>query len=296
MPTKQQTRLRSEYLFKRSKQAQLQTTTERKARLNSFLSSNKPIPNDLKTNEAQLRASALWDDAAERPDLDDEYATHRAPRVCVTTSRDPSSKLKEFAKEIRLLFPTGVRVNRGQTTLPDLMDSCRAAEFTDVVLCTEHRGEADGLIISHLPYGPTLKLSLSDCVTRHDIGREAAGNASEAVPHLIFHDFASKLGVRVKTIIQNLFPSPKPDTKRILTFFNRNDIISFRHHLHTTTGGGGGSATTTLQEVGPRMEMTPYEIKLGTMDQNHAESEWALRSYTNNAKRRRLLGGEEEHE
>ena len=282
---KRQTRLRSEYLFKRTQQVQLQETQARKARLFDAIDAQRNIAHDLKPDEAALRKSAQWDDAGARTALDDEYNNAGEPRVCVTTSRDPSSKLKEFAKEVRLLFPTSVRINRGQTTLPELVESCRAADFTDIVVCTEHRGEADGLIISHLPYGPTLKLSLSDCVTRHDIGKEAAGNASEAVPHLIFHDFASTLGLRIKTMIQRLFPAPKADSKRVLTFFNRDDVVSFRHHVYSKSNGGG----TSLQEVGPRMEMRPYEIRLGTLDQAHAETEWALRAYTNNAKRRRVI-------
>ena len=32
-------------------------------------------------------------------------------------------------------------------------------------------------------------------------------------------------------------------------------------------------------QCGPRFEMKLYQIKLGTMDQLHAENEWALRSY-----------------
>jgi len=34
--------------------------------------------------------------------------------------------------------------------------------------------------------------------------------------------------------------------------------------------------------------MKIYQIKLGTMDQAHAENEWVLRAYTRNAKKARL--------
>lgn len=42
-------------------------------------------------------------------------------------------------------------------------------------------------------------------------------------------------------------------------------------------------------QVGPRFEMRPYQIKLGTLDQPEAESEWVLRPYMNTAKKRHVL-------
>jgi len=53
----------------------------------------------------------------------------------------------------------------------------------------------DGLVVCHLPYGPTAYFSLSNVVMRHDI--PDAGTMSEAFPHLIFHQFQSSLGQRV---------------------------------------------------------------------------------------------------
>lgn len=51
----------------------------------------------------------------QRSSMDDEYARAgvRDPKVCVTTSRDPSSRLKQFAKELKLVVPNAQRINRG---------------------------------------------------------------------------------------------------------------------------------------------------------------------------------------
>lgn len=46
------------------------------------------------------------------------------------------------------------------------------------------------------------------------------------------------------------------------------------------------------QECGPRFELKAYQIKLGTLDQDHAENEWVLRSYTRSAKRAKLSAAE----
>ena len=56
----------------------------------------------------------------------------------------------------------------------------------------------DGLVVCHLPYGPTASFSLSNTVMRHDIPN--VGTMSEAYPHLIFHNFKTKLGERVSLV------------------------------------------------------------------------------------------------
>ena len=103
---------------------------------------------------------------------------------------------------------------------------------------------------------------------RHDIPK--IGTMSEAYPHLIFHNFNSKLGERVsyghayvisvfpkklsnlqfsytctctqnfkthasfyfceqvKSILKYLYPVPKDDSRRAITFANQDDYISFR--------------------------------------------------------------------
>ena len=64
----------------------------------------------------------------------------------VTTSHDPSVKLKIFAKEMKLIFPNSKRINRGNTELASLIGECRKNNFTDLVVLHETRGKPDGMI------------------------------------------------------------------------------------------------------------------------------------------------------
>jgi U3 small nucleolar ribonucleoprotein protein IMP4 len=212
--------------------------------------------------------------------------------VCLTTSRDPSSRLRAFAVEVKLLFPGSQRINRGNTTTREVMDAARAAGVTDVVLLTETRGEPDGMVVSHLPFGPTVHFSLSNAVLRHDI--EGRGTVSEAAPHLLFHNFGTPLGQRIRSVLSHLFPVPKPDSARVLTFSNDADFISFRHHTWSKAPGASAGerlrkADVALAEVGPRFELHPYSIKLGTLEAPDAETEWVLRPYMNTARKRQAL-------
>lgn len=60
--------------------------------------------------------------------------------MVVTTSRAPSARLREFAKEVRQLVPGAQRVNRGRVELPELVRACKANRLTDLLILHEHRG------------------------------------------------------------------------------------------------------------------------------------------------------------
>ena len=293
MAMRRTARLRREYLYKKSLEGKEKEEFERKEIVKEALASGKPLPRDLRADAASLKAAVDLEDVRTsqlRSHVDDEYAggAYRDPRVCVTTSRDPSSRLRAFAAEVRLLFPGAVRINRGATTIADVVEAARAADFTDIVAVQETRGEPDALIISHLPFGPTVHFTLSGAVLRHDI--EGVGPVSEAAPHLIFAGFSTPLGERVRQVLRALWPVPRADTARVLTFSNDADFISFRHHTYKKDARGGASAgAVTLVEAGPRFQMRPYLIKLGTLDQDSAEVEWVLKSFTNTARKRSVL-------
>ena len=71
-------------------------------------------------------------------------------------------------------------------------------------------------------------LSLHNVQLRHDLESYKGTTVSEQYPHLIFENFSSKLGERARDILKYLFPVPKEDSKRVMTFANDNDFISFR--------------------------------------------------------------------
>lgn len=298
MAIRRNARLRREYLYRRSLAPAAAAEAARKDAVRASLASGAPLPTELRAAAPALAAAAALEDeatAAARSGLDDEFAGVgvRDPRVCVTTSRDPSSRLRAFASEVRLIFPGATRINRGSTTVRELVAAARGADFTDVVLVAETRGEPDGLIVSHLPHGPTVFFSLSNAVLRHDI--EGRAPVSEAAPHLVLSGFSTGPGARVAAALRALFPVPKPDSRRVVTFANDADYIAFRHHTYAPApgAGGGGNALraqdVALAEVGPRFELHPYAIKLGTLDQADAENEWALRSFINTARKANAL-------
>jgi hypothetical protein len=105
------------------------------------------------------------------------------------------------------------------------------------------------MVVCHLPYGPTAYFGVFNTVLRHDIGqKKEVGTISEAYPHLVMEKMDSQLGQRIASILKHLFPVPKDDSKRVVTFANADDYISFRHHVYSAPKG---AKSIELKEVRP---------------------------------------------
>ncbi|KAL0207016.1 hypothetical protein P9112_012727 [Eukaryota sp. TZLM1-RC] len=280
-------RLRKEYLFRKAVEDEAKEDMEKKSQIRKALAEGRRIPSELREEADSLKEQIIAEDARTMEGtsfLDDEYATAttRDPKILITTSRSPSTRLLQFAKELRLVFPFAERVNRGTTTVNELVDVSRRHDVTDLIILHETRGEPDGMVVSHMPHGPTAFFSISNAVLRHDV--PDVQPMSEAIPHLIFDGLNSKLGSRITKILKHLFPVPKVDSKRVITFANRNDFIVFRHHTFDDKG-----KEVELAEAGPRFVLRPYKILLGSLEMEEAEVEFTLRPYMNSSRKRQFL-------
>jgi len=289
-------RLRREVLYGKSLEGEERERYEQKLAARRALAEGKPLPTELRRDSARLMEEIRAEDdatgAAPKTHVDDEYARAglAPPKVLLTTARAPSPRLAEFAKELSLVFPNTQRVNRGGQTVKEIVEAASGHGFTDIVVAQEKRGEPDGLVVCHLPFGPTAFFSVSGAVTRHDLKRSETtrqdlGTVSGVAPHVILDNLSSKLGQRIGNVLKHLFPPPKAESKRVVTFANREDFVSFRHHMYERPKG---AKEVTLKEVGPRFELRLYQLRLGTLDQTWAEDEWVFRPYQRGGKRQKL--------
>ncbi len=297
---------------------------EKRAKLRTAIAQGRPLEKAV-AGDKQLRKDFTYDesredlDAQAQLDLDDEYAALSGlvdPRVLVTTSRSSSTRLTAFSKEVRLLLPTSIRLNRGNLILDDCVRSAKSAGLTDIVLLSEHRGTPTGLVyvilrnwgrrenarvhgmltsaynrISHLPHGPTVSFSLHNVLMRGDIPGSIRGSVSEAYPHLVFEGFTSKLGDRVCKVLKHLFPPRDPITSktklsnRVVVFKNIEDVIEMRHYVYVQTAHDA----VELSEVGPRMSMKLFEIRSGTLENKDGHVEWHLNQFTRTSRKKDYL-------
>jgi U3 small nucleolar ribonucleoprotein protein IMP4 len=197
---RKQARERRDYLYRRALTLRDAELASKRASLKASLASGKPLSKDVADDET-LRADFKYDESRADRTVEEESCAYS------------SSRLGTFAKEIRLLLPTAVRLNRGNLILSNLVDSAKGSGLSDIVLLHEHRGTPTALTVSHFPHGPTASFSLHNVVLRADIPNSARGTVSESYPHLIFEGFETKLGKRVEKVLKHLFPPREASAK-----------------------------------------------------------------------------------
>uniref|UniRef100_A0A8C4WR85 Brix domain-containing protein n=1 Tax=Gopherus evgoodei TaxID=1825980 RepID=A0A8C4WR85_9SAUR len=243
---RREARLRREYLYRRAQEDRIRATRPRRSN-----SENRLLPPELRREALALQRSIEFDDQGAEglvTQQDDEYrwAGVEDPKVMITTSRDPSSRLKMFAKEMKLVLPGRPAHESGRHEVGALLQACKANGVTDLLVLHEHAGSrvSRGVLRadrSHLPFGPTAFFTLCNVVMRHevpDIGTMSEGHASRLCP-------------QVCSILKYLFPVPKEDSKRVITFANQDDYISFRCQACPILD----HRNIEPSEVGPRFEM-----------------------------------------
>jgi U3 small nucleolar ribonucleoprotein protein IMP4 len=103
---RKQARERRDYLYRRALTLRDAELASKRAALRASLSTGKPLSKEVQ-NDDSVRADFKYDEsradrtAEEELGLDDEYAQLSGvvdPRILVTTSRDPSSRLATFSK------------------------------------------------------------------------------------------------------------------------------------------------------------------------------------------------------
>uniref|UniRef100_A0A0R3SN78 Brix domain-containing protein n=1 Tax=Hymenolepis diminuta TaxID=6216 RepID=A0A0R3SN78_HYMDI len=290
---KRQARLRREFIYRRSIEVREKAQKEKKEQLKAALAEGSKLPKDVTSSAIGLNEELDWSDDGGEGTLEaeeDEYHNYDGePRVVITTSRSPSLKLSEFAKELRHLIPNSTKINRGNYLFKDVMNACLARNITDVIVANETRGVPDTLTVSHLPFGPTAKFTLYNVVTRHDFAEKGRGSGAKfptAYPQHLFLGLNSPLGKRVHTILKYIFPVPKEDSKRVMLWYNADDdVIRFRHVTYKYV-----NKELEIEEHGPQFDMRLYKIWRGPLhEEDTAELEWVWRPYMNTSHKRLYL-------
>jgi len=188
----------------------------------------------------------------------------KIPNVFITTSRSPTINLIKFTKELKHLFSKSQILNRGLKFLPALIDICLIFNGTDILLLHENRGAPNGIVISHLPKGPTAFFSIKNVI--FSVRKKRISFSSKA-PNIIFDNLNSPVGKKLSLILRSLFSCPNQNSKRVITFSGNGNQILFRHHLFEKSFEK--SFKLKLHELGPSFDMFPYKITLSHLAENN---------------------------
>eukprot|EP00917_Polyrhabdina_sp_WS-2016_P027255 GHVP01058188.1.p1 GENE.GHVP01058188.1~~GHVP01058188.1.p1 ORF type:complete len:299 (-),score=67.85 GHVP01058188.1:128-931(-) len=255
----------------------------KREKVKKCLDTGEALPSSFRKDKDLMRDLFFNDTIPEETTFDMEYSKSGVlePKILLTTSRSPSTKLQRFVKELKILFPNSQKINRGNIVKIEIIEEAKKKGVTDVVFVNESNGAPSQLIITHLPIGPTVYFTLSNIKYKDEINK---GTMSEVYPNLVFEGFDTKLGNRTTEILKNLFPISKKDSKRIIGFINKNEIICVRNYKYNKE-----NKIINVNEEGPRFDMKLYSIELGSIEVDNRKSEWNLKPFMNTLGNSNLL-------
>ncbi|KAF7243365.1 Ribosome production factor 1 [Varanus komodoensis] len=130
--------------------------------------------------------------------------------------------------------------------------------------------ETDGLVISHLPEGPTAHFRMSSVRLRKEIKRKGK-DPTKHQPEVILNNFTTRLGHSIGRMFASLFPhDPQFIGRQVATFHNQRDYIFFRFHRYIFKN----EKRVAIQELGPRFTLKLRSLQKGTFDSKFGEYEW----------------------
>jgi ribosome production factor 1 len=159
-------------------------------------------------------------------------------------------------------------------------------KFTHLCLLSEKNKECDGLLVTHLPNGPTAFLKLSSFKPGSKI--PGHGKPTSHIPELILNNFNTRLGRRTGRFLGSLFPhEPQFEGRQVVTFHNQRDFIFVRHHRYVYREEKD-KTRARLQELGPRFTLKLRWLQDGVFDTQFGEYEWIYKRRTMDQNRRKF--------
>lgn len=192
------------------------------------------------------------------------------PAVVITTSIDHHDCLYKFIRELKNIIPNSEFYYRKKLTIAQVIKESIEHNYTDIIIVTERSQEPYKLILIHLPSGPTLEFKLMDIIYQDEI--PGHGTSAGHNPELLFKNFNTTLGQRVKRALNALFPrNEELKGRELVTFHNQRDYIFFRYYRYIFTDE---YSKVNLQELGPRFVMRLQYVQKGLYDPDEGEFEW----------------------
>lgn len=230
---------------------------------------DQEIQLDLKNDELESH----WDPSNERN-----------PKVLITSSDNPHARTIQLCRELKTILPKSEFRFRNRSAIKKIIKGCIERNYTDLIVINENRREPNGMLLVHLPNGPTAKFRLSSVKLTDQIPH-ARKPPTFNKPELILNNFGTRLGQTVGRMLACLFPKlPRFKCQTACTFHNQRDFIFFRYHHYDIDEKRGD---VSLRECGPQMTMKLMSLQSGTFDP-HGEYEWMLKRHEMQKSRKRF--------
>lgn len=201
------------------------------------------------------------------------YSKSYEPKVLITYSDNPCSKTRGFGKELAHIIPNSLATTRHRSSVKNICQSAIREGYTDVIVVNEDRKKINGMLMIHLPAGPTVHFKVSNVKLTKDLKRSLHDFTSHR-PEVILTNFSTRLGLHVGRMLGALFHyDPQFRGRRAVTFHNQRDYIFFRHHRYEFDKNG---KRVKLLELGPRFTLKLRSIQQGLFDSKTGDYEWMI--------------------
>jgi len=216
------------------------------------------------------------DEEVEHDIVNDEFSEYfnksYEPKVLVTSCDNPHTRSIAFIKELTRIIPNAEPRWRKNASIKKMVKDAISKGYTDIVLVNEDNRSPNGLVVTHLPDGPTASFRLSNVKVTKDL-RKDYHKITAHRPEVILNNFSTRLGHGVARMLAALFHyEPQFTGKRVVTLHNQRDYIFFRHHNYTIKS----SDKVRLHELGPRFTLKLKSMQTGTFDSKSGDYEWMI--------------------
>jgi len=210
---------------------------------------------------------------------DDEFAAYysneKKPKLMISTRPKCSRKLYPFIGDLMQMIPNAFYYPRKHFSMEEMVKQAMDKGFTHLVILAEKQKACNGLLVTHLPTGPTAFFRLSSFQAGATI--PGHGRPTSHIPELILNNFVTRLGRRTGRFLGSLFPhQPQFEGRQVVTFHNQRDFSFVRHHRYIYRKEND-KTRARLQELGPRFTLKLNWLQEGVFDDKFGEYEWLRR-------------------
>ncbi|XP_065084369.1 probable ribosome production factor 1 [Ochlerotatus camptorhynchus] len=233
----------------------------------------------LREKDQTSLANATEDDTEEiandleNDEFNEYYKKTYEPKVLITYNATPHSRTRKFGAELERILPNSMVHSRNKAALKNVCKSAIREEFTDLVVINENNKQPEGLLVIHLPDGPTAHFKVSNFKSLKDMKKKPS-NITSHRPEVILTNFSTRLGLTIGRMLGALFHyEPEFIGRRVATFHNQRDYIFFRHHMYEFDKNG---KRVKLRELGPRFTLKLRSLQQGLFDSKCGDYEWMI--------------------
>lgn len=206
-------------------------------------------------------------------DFSEYFAKAYEPKVLITYADNPVTKTRKFGIELARIIPNSLAKIRNRSSIKKMVNSAIREKFTDIIVINENNRQPNGMVVVHLPNGPTAHFKLSNVKITKEIHRSHEEFTTHR-PEVILNNFTTRLGLSVGRMLGALFHhEPEFKGRRAVTFHNQRDFIFFRHHRYEFKQDG---TRAKLRELGPRFTLKLRSVQEGTFDTKTGDFDWMI--------------------